>query len=292
MVKAILKKVFHIFNMDLVRKRKISLDTNLYYHLFHKDSIEKKKFYNIGAGSFKHPFWTNIDFKSDWYEESLLNSNFINFDLFSSKNFPIEENSAEIVYSSHTLEHINDQAAQNLLNEAYRILKKNGILRLTMPDIDLEYRACLENDKNYFYMIDMYSKAEHYNRIKIRNPMNTYSLKQIFLYRFAAQASELHIDNLVPKISDTEFAEIFSTMPFAEALDYCTSRCSIDVQKQYPGNHINWWNETKTKKMLKTAGFTNNYRSGFGQSFSPILRNTDFFDNTHPKLSLFIEAKK
>jgi len=46
------------------------------------------------------------------------------------KELPIENDSAEVVYSSHTVEHITDEAAQKMFNESYRILKKGGILRI------------------------------------------------------------------------------------------------------------------------------------------------------------------
>ena len=37
---------------------------------------------------------------------------------------PIADSSAEVVYTlAHTVEHINNEAAQNMFNEAYRILK-------------------------------------------------------------------------------------------------------------------------------------------------------------------------
>ena len=55
---------------------------------------------------------------------------------------------------------------------------------------------------------------------------------------------------------------------------------------------MNWWNEKKTIAMLKEAGFKQIYRSGYGQSLCPVLRNINFFDKTHPKNSLYIEAMK
>jgi len=81
-------------------------------------------------------------------------------------------------------------------------------------------------------------------------------------------------------------------MEYEEALNHCISKCSLEVQKKYPGNHINWWNKDKLFRMLRMAGFENIYLSGYGQSLSPVLRNTWIFDNTHPKLSLYIEAVK
>ena len=122
--------------------------------------------------------------------------------------------------------------------------------------------------------------------------MNKASIQQIFLYHFASGVSELHIDKTVPKISDGKLDELFSTLSFEDALNFCTSNCSLGVQKKYPGNHINWWNEKKAVKMLRKAGFKTIYRSGWGQSGFPVLRNTSLFDNTHPKISLYIEARK
>ena len=212
--------------------------------------------------------------------------------MFSLEKLPIPDNSAEIVYSSHTVEHLNDEAAQNMFNEAYRVLKKGGTFRVTTPNIELEYRAYSENDRSYFYWIDMYSKPNNYNRIKIKEPMTKASIQQIFLWNFASITSELVIDETVKKISDKELDEVFSTLSFEDALNYCTSRCPLDAQMNYPGYHLNWWNEKKTVRMLKLAGFEDIYKSGYGQSFSPVLRNTILFDNTHPKISLYMEAIK
>ncbi|MBL0072566.1 MAG: class I SAM-dependent methyltransferase [Bacteroidetes bacterium] len=36
---------------------------------------------------------------------------------------PVATDSAELIYSSHTIEHIDDASLQNMLNESYRMLK-------------------------------------------------------------------------------------------------------------------------------------------------------------------------
>ena len=137
-IKALIRNFFRTLGYDIQKLENKKPDLDLYYAIFPKDSIINKRFYNIGAGAFRHPFWTNIDLKSEWYSSVQKNSNFINFDLFSLKKLPIPDNTTEIVYSSHTIEHINDEAAQNMFNEAYRILKEGGIFRITTPNIDLE----------------------------------------------------------------------------------------------------------------------------------------------------------
>lgn len=264
-----------------------------YHDLYPEESIINKRFYNIGAGKFRHPFWTNIDLKNEWYATAQKDSTFINYDLFSLKKLPIPDNYAEIVYSSHTIEHINDKAAQNMFNEVYRIIKEGGIFRIITPNIDLEYRAFRDNDINYFYWINRYSQINEVQRIKLKIPMNKASIEQIFLHHFASYLSELFDDDTLPKISNEELHEIFSKYEYEEALNHITSRCSLDkLTKIYFGNHMNWWNEKKAFRMLKEAGFNEIYRSGYGQSFCPILRNLNLFDNTDPKTSLYIEAIK
>ena len=276
-----------------VKKINKSSDLNLYKRIYSPDSIQNKRFYNIGAGNFFHPYWTNVDFFSEWYGANNQTSlSGIHYDLMSLEKLPIDSNTAEVVYSSHTVEHITDEAAQNMFNESFRILKGKGIFRITTPNINLEYRACKENDRDYFYWIDNYSKKGEMDRIKIVKPMSQASIEQIFLYHFAGNTSTLHADGAKNRISDEEFKKVFSEKPFEEALNYCTAKCDLEIQAKYPGNHINWWNAEKMTRMLRIAGFKNIYISGHGQSFCPVMRNTYFFDTTHPKISLYMEAVK
>ena len=164
--------VLNRFGYKIVKKEDRVANLELYWNTFPKESISEKRFFNIGAGSFKHPFWTNIDLENKWYRDVQKEGVSINYDLFSLEKIPVKDNTAEIIYSSHTVEHINDEAAQNMFNESYRILKKGGLFRFTTPNIDLEYMAYRNNDRNYFYWIDNYSTPKEMNRIKIRMPMN------------------------------------------------------------------------------------------------------------------------
>ena len=293
-LKRTIRKLFNAIGYDIIRivDKPVKSDLDLYYKIYGKEAVENRRFYNIGAGSFRHQAWTNVDHESDWYRDARRNNIGIDWDLLSLTPIPVEDNSAEIVYSSHTIEHITDEAAQNIFNESYRILRKGGVFRVTTPNIDIEFRAYKENDRHYFYWIDMYSIPENYRRAKLNKPLNEASIQQISLHHFASSASTLHADGSPERISDEELDRVFREMEYEEALNYCISKCSLEVQKKYPGNHINWWNKDKLFRMLKIAGFDNIYLSGHGQSFCPVLRNTLIFDNTHPKVSLYVEAVK
>lgn len=287
-IRGIIRKIIRAAGYDV--RKILKNDMNLYYKLFSSDDIYLKRFYNIGAGIFNHPAWTNVDYYSEWYKANKIG---ISYDLFKQEPLPIEDCSANVVYSSHTIEHINDEAAQNLFNEAYRILKVGGIIRITTPDIDLCYRSVKNNDR-YFWreMIKSYSMPKEMRNSNISKPMKDVSLKQIFLFNFASQMSELTNEENTRKIDDAEIDRIFSEMPFQVALNHIKDMCSLELQKKYTVNHINWYNGDKLSKMLHSAGFNNVYLSGHGQSALPILRNTAFFDNTCPYLSIYVEARK
>ena len=70
-------------------------DQLIYEQYYSEDSIKNRRFYNIGAGRFRHPFWTNIDKVSSHYKSRISEDN-IDFDLFDKKHLPIENDSAEV----------------------------------------------------------------------------------------------------------------------------------------------------------------------------------------------------
>jgi len=53
----------------------------------------------------------------------------------ATKKFPFKNNAADVIYSSHMLEHLSRNSASHFINECYRVLKKGGILRIVVPDI-------------------------------------------------------------------------------------------------------------------------------------------------------------
>lgn len=290
MIKRVIKRILRVKNeLHIVD----NLNYELYQRYYSEESIKSRRFYNVGAGNFSHPYWTNIDYQSDWYKSnSELTAKGINYDLLSMASIPLEDENAEIIYSSHTIEHIKDHHAQFFFKEANRILKKKGILRLQCPDIDLHYSAFIRNDLDFFYWRDWYKDEKDYKRIMLNIPLNQASIEQLFLQRYATAVSTLHSDGAIERIDDIKLRKLFIDYKYEDALDYCCNKCSIEIQKKYPGNHINWWNRDKIIRMLRIAGFKDIKISGYGQSESPILRNLSLFDSIHPKISLYVETRK
>lgn len=59
----------------------------------------------------------------------------------ATKNIPLPDESVDVLYSSHMIEHLDRSEASSFLNEAKRILKKSGKIRLAVPDIEKKIEA-------------------------------------------------------------------------------------------------------------------------------------------------------
>ncbi|MCJ8166422.1 class I SAM-dependent methyltransferase [Pontibacter sp. E15-1] len=263
-------------------------DLAIYRKNYLPDSLEHKRFYNVGSGDFYHPYWSNLDYVSDWYKD--VQKNVIHIDLMEKKPLPIASNSAEVFYTSHTIEHIKDDAVQVLFNEAYRALKKGGYFRVTTgPDADSDFDALMRNDEDWFFWNKWYEKPGSYEQ-NYYKPATSVPLEERWLHHVASQLAPNDKSPSAHKIDAKQIRDILNTKTKEEALNYFTSLC--EFQSDRPGNHVSWWNRTKISSYLEKAGFSQVYVSGYGQSYCPILRNTKFFDNTHPQISVYVEARK
>ena len=96
-----------------------------------------KKFLHVGCGLKKKDATTKV-FNSDAWEEVRLDINELNKpDIVSSmqKMLLVEDNTFDAIYSSHNIEHIFAYEVIDTLNEFKRVLKDDGFLILTCPDI-------------------------------------------------------------------------------------------------------------------------------------------------------------
>jgi len=101
---------------------------------------------NLGCGAVAPEGWENVDFAigarlnrsflrpiarrvftTEWPPNVLLH------DL--TKRFPWPDRSVDVVYSSHTLEHLEKGAGERFVAECRRVLKPGGILRIVVPDL-------------------------------------------------------------------------------------------------------------------------------------------------------------
>ena len=79
---------------------------------------------NLGCG------WRN--FGSDWIH--IDGGDYDHLDYKDITKLEFNDNSVDLIYASHVIEYFDRDDVIPLLNEWYRVLKPNGVLRVAVPD--------------------------------------------------------------------------------------------------------------------------------------------------------------
>jgi predicted SAM-dependent methyltransferase len=109
---------------------------------------------NLGCGPVfvNSPSWLNLDYAPT--SPAVRQSNLLD-------RLPMSDETAELIYSSHFLEHVPRVMVPKLLCECLRCLKTDGIIRLVVPDLEnlareyLNMRERGEHSKADFVVIEM-----------------------------------------------------------------------------------------------------------------------------------------
>lgn len=86
---------------------------------------------HLGCYNVKIPGYINVDIRPEVKPDVVE-------DVFKLESF--KDNSADIIYICHVLEHASREEALAALQRYYQILKPGGILRVAVPDIE----ACIQ----------------------------------------------------------------------------------------------------------------------------------------------------
>lgn len=92
------------------------------------------KYLNLGCGNRCLEGWINVDFHK-------TNKGVIAHNLL--KGIPFPSDYFDVVYCSHVLEHFTKAQGEFFLEECFRVLKNNGILRVVVPDLEQIGRSYL-----------------------------------------------------------------------------------------------------------------------------------------------------
>ncbi len=94
------------------------------------------KFLNLGCGQKYHKDWLNIDFVSN--SEYVKGHNLL-------KGIPLNDESVDVVYHSHVLEHFSKEDGYHFIRECFRVLTKDGVIRIAVPDLEVIVKEYLRN---------------------------------------------------------------------------------------------------------------------------------------------------
>lgn len=96
---------------------------------------------HLGCGKRILPGWTNVDAER-WVPEVER------ADL--SKPFPWKDQSVDLIYAEHFLEHLDENQGLQFLMECKRVLKRTGTLRISTPNLKALARAYMNGEINFF----------------------------------------------------------------------------------------------------------------------------------------------
>ena len=91
---------------------------------------------NLGCGNTFHKDWINIDFVSN--SEHVQAHNLLD-------GIPFESQRMDVIYHSHVIEHFSKTDAVKFINECFRVLKPQGVIRIAVPDLETIAKEYLKN---------------------------------------------------------------------------------------------------------------------------------------------------
>jgi SAM-dependent methyltransferase len=220
---------------------------------------------------------------------------FVNYDagdgdrgrLDGQTRLPMADAGLDYVFTSHFLEHVDDETAAHLLREARRMLRPGGVLRITVPDAGEALRRYRAGDAAWFdrQWVEPESSAR-WTAVGIEPNLESKLLFAVALHGRRAPSGAFL---LVPPPADRE--EVRRRAMAGDDDAFGAWAVSLTPPEQ-PGlikhEHINWFTWEKLSRLLRETGFATVERSACGQSKAPLLRDPAF-DN-RPEITLYVEA--
>jgi hypothetical protein len=89
---------------------------------------------NLGCGNCFHREWVNLD-------ATPLSPEVMSCDI--RQRLPFDDEAVDVIYHSHVLEHLTTHEGEALLRECARVLRRGGMMRVVVPDLERIARAYL-----------------------------------------------------------------------------------------------------------------------------------------------------
>jgi predicted SAM-dependent methyltransferase len=99
---------------------------------------------NLACGNRIHPAWHNLDFSPA--SKLVKKANLLG-------RLPYDNETVNYIYTSHFLEHVPQNKSFSFLTECARIIRKDGILRIVVPDLEnicREYIRIIDSEPHSF----------------------------------------------------------------------------------------------------------------------------------------------
>lgn len=233
----------------------------------------------VGVGETKKTF-----LRPGWETVDLVDADYL-CDLRRDP-LPFPDESVDVMTAAHVVEHLDyPNASSHFFTEAYRALRRGGLLRISMPDADLLIRKYKEGDWWYFLSLEGLWRL----RLIIRKqlPPEAILIHNLFFEWFASFSGRLDTAGgpILPKVVIDEKVNSLDAFEF--------SRWAV---AQLPPNrvyaHVNVYTYERLEKELKAAGFGRVVRCEFDESSDPLCKRHHIDREYERRASLYAEAFK
>lgn len=250
----------------------------------------------MGGGDFYREGWINLDFANEHYNWN--SRGFIEYDISKKERLPFDDESVDIIYISHVIEHLENHHVIFLVSEIFRCLRKSGVFRVAVPNADLFYFSVVRGDPSPILFRNKFFKSHGVafeSGVTGLEPI-PYLIREIatprsFVWSLPGQHRRYSNNTENTYFIDTEKAkEKLEILSKSEFYDYLCN--DLSFRPQHAGDHINWWNYDKIAQFLTRGGFENILVSSFLGSVTLQMREWPHFDSTRPMMSLYVEAIK
>lgn len=157
-----------------------------------KKNKEKTQFkLHIGCGTVILKEWINLDI-SFCKSIDLIND--------VRQGLPFKDLVFQYVFAEHFLEHLTRDEGKNFLKECFRILKEDGILRLSTPNLDWvwlsHYRIDAKEEEKRFYseiLIKVFYGWGHrflYNDVVLTDALKEAAFKELRFFKYGESDDE------------------------------------------------------------------------------------------------------
>jgi len=92
---------------------------------------------------------SNLTLVEGWLCSDIMPKNKQCIILDVTKKFPFNDNTFDYIYCEHLIEHLNLKEGMFMLKECFRVLRRNGHIRIATPDLEIILRLFSERDQHF-----------------------------------------------------------------------------------------------------------------------------------------------
>ena len=217
----------------------------------------------------------------------------INMYFNKNSKIPLQDNTVQIIYTSHVIEHMRDSVVNELFKEFYRILQPGGVVRIVAPDMEAYIKSYKTETKEKFY-VEEYGVGSG----RTWEQEVLYCAKKGWCDKKLAEIHNLlclMMCSYVDKPNDGVLfnkAEVDKKLNELNTDDFIKWVCS-HYDDNRPGGHCNGFYPNKVIRMLEELQFKNCENRKFRESnINEVLTNNNLDLELRKTISFYVEAQK